>query len=81
MERLPELLKGYLPKDILNMDELGLIFKTMPQKRLVQKRKKAGDGKQSKERCTVALFVVDNCSKVVTLLFYGDSKIHFALKT
>ena len=34
MERLPELVKGYSHEDVLNMDELGLLFKTLPQKEL-----------------------------------------------
>ena len=40
MERLPELVKGYSLEDVLNMYELGLFLKTLPQKRLVEKGKK-----------------------------------------
>ena len=64
MERLPELIRGYSPEDILNMDELGLFFKTLPQKGLVEKDKKGRGGKQSRRRCTVALFVAADGSKV-----------------
>ena len=39
MERLPELVKGYSHEDVLNMDELGLLFKTLPQKELIEKGK------------------------------------------
>ena len=41
MESLRELIKGYLPEDILNMDQLGLFFKIIPQKGLVEMGKKA----------------------------------------
>lgn len=64
MERLPELTKDYSPENILNMDELGLFFKTLPEKGLVEKGKKGRGGKQSKKRCTVALFVGADGSKV-----------------
>ena len=46
------------------MDELGLFFKTLPQKGLAEKWKKGRGGKQSKKQCTVALFVVANGSTV-----------------
>ena len=37
MERLPELVKSYSAEGVLNMEELGLFFKTLPQKGLVEK--------------------------------------------
>ena len=40
MERLPELVKGYSLEDVLNTDELGLFFETLPQKGLIEKGKK-----------------------------------------
>ena len=40
IERLPELYRGYEPKNILNPDELGLFFKALPEKGLVEKSKK-----------------------------------------
>ena len=46
MERV---VKSYSLEDLLNMDELGLFFKTMPQKGLVEKGKKGRGGKQSKK--------------------------------
>ena len=39
IERLPELTAEYELKDICNMDELGLFFKALPEKGLVQKSK------------------------------------------
>ena len=77
MERLPELTKDYLPENILNMDELGLFFKALPQRGLVEKGKKGRGGKQSKKRCTVALFVAADGSKVcgvVLILFFTVSQ-------
>ena len=56
------------------MDELGLFCKTMPQKRLVEKGKKGRGGKQSKKRCTVALFVAANGSNVCNPIAVWRSK-------
>ena len=39
IDRLPELTAEYELKDIWNMDELGLFFKALPEKGLVQKSK------------------------------------------
>ena len=39
MEGLPELKKGYLPEDILNLNKSGLFLKTPPQKGFVEKEK------------------------------------------
>ena len=64
MESLPKCIKGDLPEDILNMDEIGLLFKTLPQIILAEEGKKDRGGKQSKKRCTVTLFVAANGSKV-----------------
>ena len=38
IERLPELVKGYKLEDVWNMDELGLFFKLLPDKRLIEKK-------------------------------------------
>ena len=64
MERLPELTKDYSLENILNMYELGLFFKTLPQKGPVEKGNKGRGGKQSKKRCMVALFVGADGSKM-----------------
>ena len=74
MEGLPELVKGYSLEDVLNMDELGLFFKTLSQKGLAEKGKKGRGGKQSKKRCTVALFVAANGSKVCDPIVIWRSK-------
>ena len=48
MEKLPELVKGYSLEDVLDMDELGLLFRTLSWKGLAEKGKKGRGGKQSK---------------------------------
>ena len=74
MEKLLQLVKGYTFEDVLNIDELGLIFKTLPQKGLAEKRKKGRNRKQSKKRCTVALFVAANGSTVCDPIVVRRSK-------
>ena len=64
MERRSKLIRGYLPEYVLNMDELGLFFITLPQKGVVEKRKKSRGGKQIKKQCTITLFVAANDSMV-----------------
>ena len=49
IERLPEFMKRYLYGDIRNMDDLGLFFKTLSQKDLVEKGKKGWGGQQAGE--------------------------------
>ena len=73
-ERLPELVKSYSLEDVLNMDELGLFFKTMSHNGLAEKGRKGRGGKQSKKRCTVALFVAANSSKVCEPIVVWRSK-------
>ena len=57
IERLPELVKGYKLEDVWNMDELGLFFKLLPDKGLIEKTKSKKGGKKSKVRLTAAFFV------------------------
>ena len=40
IERLTELSQEYEPQNILNLDELGLFFKTLPEKGLAEKKSK-----------------------------------------
>ena len=56
-ERLPEIINGYNPCDIYNMDETGLFFRALPDRSLVVKGSDCAGGKKSKERLTVALCV------------------------
>ena len=48
IERLPELTSGYELRNIWNMDELGLFFKALPEKGLVEKSRRCKGGKKSK---------------------------------
>ena len=50
IERLPELCQDYEPRNILNLEELGLFFKAFPEKGLMEKGKKTKGGKKSKQR-------------------------------
>ena len=74
IERLPELTAECELKDIWNMDELGLFFKALPEKGLVQKSKKCKGGKKSKQRFTAAFFVAADSSKVSQPIVIWKSK-------
>ena len=56
-ERLPEIVKGYEPDDIWNMDESGVFWRALPENGFGQKGKQCKGGKKSKQRVTVAFFV------------------------
>ena len=56
-ERLPEILQGWSPENIWNMDETGQFFRALPSKSLADKSRSCTGGKRSKERLTCALFV------------------------
>ena len=61
---MPELTADYELKNIWNMDELGLFFKALPEKGLVDKSRNCRGGKKSKQRLTVAFFVAADGSKI-----------------
>ncbi|GFR60191.1 tigger transposable element-derived protein 6 [Elysia marginata] len=71
-ERLPKLIEGYDERDIFNMDESGLFFKTSAVKSFYIKGEKCGGGKKSKERITISL-----CANLLgekeELVFIGKS--------
>ena len=56
-ERLPELISGYKPDDIYNMDETGLFYRAVPDRTLAIKGQECTGGKKAKERITLALCV------------------------
>ena len=56
-KHLPQILAGYSPEDILNMDETGKFYHALPNKSLSEAAKQCTGGKQSKERVTCAFFV------------------------
>ena len=74
IERLPEITQGYALCDIWNMDELGLFFKALPEKGLAEKSISAKGGKKCKQRCTVAIFVAADGSKVTDPVVVGRSR-------
>ena len=61
-------------EDVLNIDELGSFFKTLPQKGPVEKETKGRGKKQSKKRCTCVLFAAANGSKVCDPIIIWRSK-------
>ena len=56
-ERLPDILQGWAPENIWNMDETGQFFRALPNKSLVDASRNCTGGKRSKERLTCAFFV------------------------
>lgn len=73
IERPPEIIKGYLPEDILNIYELELFFRELPQIGLVEKVKKNLEVKSKVKNdapsdCLWLLMVL----RFVMLLCYGD---------
>lgn len=53
-ERLPNILSGYSPENIFNMDETGQFFRAPLNRSLIQVSKQCTGGKKSKERTTFA---------------------------
>lgn len=47
-DRLPDILRGYDPKDVFNMDETGLFFKALPDKTLSIRGEQCKGGKSPK---------------------------------
>ena len=56
-ERLPDLISGYKPDDIYNMDETGLFYRALPDRTLALKGQECIGSKKAKERITLALCV------------------------
>ncbi|XP_064633669.1 tigger transposable element-derived protein 6-like [Lineus longissimus] len=56
-KKLPELVAGYDPKDILNMDESGLFYRALPCKTLRVRGDECKGGKKSKDRIKASLCV------------------------
>ncbi|XP_064647061.1 tigger transposable element-derived protein 6-like [Lineus longissimus] len=56
-KKLPELVAGYDPKDIFNMDETGLFYCALPCKTLRVRGDECKGGKKSKDRITASLCV------------------------
>jgi hypothetical protein len=52
---LPNIIQGYERRHIWNMDEIGLLWKGVPNRSLVLQGEKCKVGKLAKERLTIAL--------------------------
>ena len=74
IERLPELTSGYELRNIWNMDELGLFFKGLSEKGLIEKSRRCKGGKKSKQRLTAAFFVASDGSKISEPVVIWKSK-------
>ena len=72
--RLPELTSGYELRNMWNMDELGLFFKALLEKDLVEKPRRCKRGKKSKQRLTAAFFVAADGSKISEPVVIWKSK-------
>ena len=81
IERLPELCQDYEPRNILNLDELGLFFKALPEKGLAEKTKKSKGGKKSKQRMTVMFIVASDGSFVFEPTVIWRSKLPRCFKS
>jgi hypothetical protein len=53
--KLPEIVKDFDLKDIFNIDETGLFYRTLPDKTLAKRGEECKGGKMSKNRITVML--------------------------
>ena len=74
IERIPELVRVYKLEDIWTMDELGLFFKLLPNKGLIEKVKSKKRTKKAKALLTVAYFVNADAQKVDEPVIIWKSK-------
>ena len=74
IERLPELASGYELRNIWNMGELGLFFKALSEKGLVEKSRRCKRGKKSKQRLKQLFFVAADGSKISEPVLMWKSK-------
>ena len=79
IEWLTELYEDSKPLNILNFDELGLIFKALPEKGLSEKTKKSKGGKKSKQRMTIMLLLLLMVLLSLNQLSFGDQNYHVPL--
>ena len=70
--KLPSITEGYEDRDIFNMDESGIFFKTSSDKSFYIKGQKCGGGKKSKERITISL-CANLAGEKEKVLFIGKS--------
>ena len=70
-ERLPEVVAGYTEDNIWNIDEAGLFWKALPDRRFGTKGKECKGGEKSKQQFTVALFVTASGKKEKPIVICG----------
>lgn len=71
---LPDLISGYQPKDIFNMDECGLFFNLLPDKTYTYAGENCHGGKGSKERLTILVGANMDGTEKLPILVIGKSK-------
>ena len=81
IELLPELCQDSEQQKKLNLDELGLFFKTLPEKGLAEKTKKSKGGKKSKQPMTVMFIVASDSSFVFEPTVIWRSKLPRCFKS
>ena len=75
IEHLPKLTSAFELRDNWNMDELGLFFKILTEKDLIEKPRRCKGGKNSKQSLTAAFFIAANSSKIseIVVIWKGKS--------
>lgn len=73
-QQLSEVVRGFKPEDIFNVDETGIFFKCLPTRTLAFKGEKCFGGKHSKERVTCLVGSNMTGSEKLKLLIIGKSK-------
>ncbi|KAM7428132.1 hypothetical protein ABFA07_020850 [Porites harrisoni] len=78
-ERLPSILSGYSPENVLNMDETGQFYRALPNRSLAEVSKQCTGGKNPKKEL-LALFLSMQQAEVKNQLLLENQKAHAVLK-
>ncbi len=73
-QNLPNIIQGYDTRDIWNVDEIGLLWKGVPNRNLVLQGEKCKAGKLGKEKLTIVLFCLATGEKFKPLVI-GKSQM------
>jgi hypothetical protein len=73
-QNLPNIIQGYDTRDILNVDDIRLLWKGVPNRSLVLQGKKCKASKLAKERLTIALLCSTTSEKFKPLVI-GKSQM------
>ncbi|XP_042901996.1 tigger transposable element-derived protein 4-like [Parasteatoda tepidariorum] len=74
IKNIPDLVKGYEPKNIFNADETGLFYQCLPDKTAMFKDEACRGGKQSKARLTLLLAANEAGTEKLPPLMIGRSE-------